>query len=215
VIFLHGWGGDASAFLFAAKRVKCRATLVDFYGFGRSPEPDAPLTVPDYAAAVLDVMDKEGIKSAVMVGHSFGGRVALELAAKYPERIELLVLVDSAGLRPRRGLRYYLKVFTHKILKRFGKGLSGSADYRALSPLMKRTFINVVNYNQAYLLKKIKAETAIIWGTHDKVTPWYMAKKFKRKISGSYLFPLTNAGHFSYLDNSAAFVKILSALVGG
>lgn len=214
MIFLHGWGSNASAFLFVAREVKCRAVLVDFYGFGKSPEPKEPLTVKSYASAVLEVMQAESLESAVLVGHSFGGRVAIEIAANYPEKVKSLVLIDSAGVRPRRGIRYYFKVLLHKMLKKLGKGLSGSADYRALSPVMKRTFINIVNYNQTPQLKNVRCETAIFWGDRDRVTPMYMARVLKRKIKRSYLFILTNSGHFSYLDNSAKFLPVFSALLG-
>lgn len=103
----------------------------------------------------------------------------------------------------------------HKILKKFGKGLKGSKDYRVLSPVMKKTFQNVVNYDETYLLSDITADTAIFWGDKDKDTPLYMARKLNKKIKSSHLFLLTNAGHFSYLDNSGYFLKILSAFIYG
>ena len=126
-----------------------------------------------------------------------------------------LVLVDSAGIKPRRGIKYRLKILMHKILKKFGKGLKGSKDYRVLSPVMKKTFQNVVNYDETYLLSDITADTAIFWGDKDKETPLYMARKLNKKIKSSHLFLLTNAGHFSYLDNSGYFLKILSAFIYG
>ncbi len=216
MIFLHGWGGDAHAFLFAAKQIFCTATLVDFYGFGKTPHPDYPLTVADYAAGVIELMDYLQISSAVLVGHSFGGRVAIEIAAKYPNRVDKLVLVDSAGIKPKRRLKYYYKILKHKILKKIrGYGLEGSADYKALSDAMRGTFINVINYNQKPLLKKITAPTVVFWGDKDKETPLYMAKIFRRKIKDSHLFLFTNCGHFSYLDNSGKFVRILSAFIYG
>ena len=80
---------------------------------------------------------------------------------------------------------------------------------------MQATFRNVVNYDETPLLGKISAETAIFWGDNDKDTPLYMAKKLNKKIPNSFLFVLTNAGHFSYLDNSGSFLKILSAFIYG
>ena len=181
MIFLHGWGGDVRSFLFVAKNLGVRATLVDFYGFGKTPHPDYPLTVKDFAEGVIETMDAAGIAKADIVGHSFGGRVAIYLAAYYPERVNKLVLVDSAGVKPRRGIKYYFKITLHKILKKFGGGLKGSDDYRALSPVMQATFRNVVNYDETPLLGRISAETAIFWGDNDKDTPLYMAKKLNKK----------------------------------
>ena len=120
MIFLHGWGGDVRSFLFIAKNLGVSATLVDFYGFGKTPHPDYPLTVKDYAEGVIETMDAAGIAKADIVGHSFGGRVAIYLAAYYPERVNKLVLVDSAGVKPRRGIKYYFRITLHKILKKFG-----------------------------------------------------------------------------------------------
>lgn len=216
VVFLHGWGADATAFLFAAKRLaeKYRVTLIDFPGFGESEEPSRAFGVGDYARCVMALMDHLHIGHATFVGHSFGGRVCLELAARYPHVADKLALVDSAGLRPRRGLKYYFSVYLHKILKKMGRsGLSGSDDYKVLSPMMKRTFKRVVNYDQTPLLKRISCPTAVFWGRADRETPPYMARKLVRKIEDSHIFWL-NGGHFAYIDDMGTFMAVLGAFVG-
>lgn len=214
VIFLHGWGGSASAFLFVANRLKgVRCTLLDFFGFGDSDVPDSPRTVKDYANDVLSLMELLNIKSATLVCHSFGGRVGIELASHYPDRVEKLVLIDSAGLKPKRGIKYHLRVGAHKLLRAMGlNGLGGSSDYRALGGGMKRTFVNVVNYDQTKLLPKISCPTAIFWGKRDKETPIYMAKRLKSLIPDSEIFWL-NGGHFAYAEDISTFFAILSAFI--
>ena len=138
----------------------------------------------------------------------------MELAARYPHIVRSMVLVDSAGLKPRRGLKYYAKVGMHKLLRRLGlKGLKGSSDFRVLSPIMRATFKNVVNYDQTPLAKKISCPTAIFWGRDDRETPPYMARRLNKYISDSSLFWL-NGGHFSYIEDSAKFIAILRAFVG-
>ena len=216
VIFLHGWGGDASAFYFCAERLKgeMRCVLADCAGFGKSAEPRAPYTVADYAADVLSLADGLGAERFALVGHSFGGRVALELAAHHPERVRALALVDAAGLRPRRKPAYYLRVAVHKVLKRLGgRGLRGSSDYRALSPVMKATFVNVVNYDQTPLLPLVSCPAAVFWGKDDRDTPPYMAKKFACGIKDSALFML-DGGHFAYLTDPAFFPVLRAFLLG-
>lgn len=216
MLYLHGWGGNASAFLFCAKALsgEMRGVCVDFAGFGESPEPERPYTVADYAAETLALMDGEGIRQFAVVGHSFGGRVALELAARHPERISALVLVDAAGLKPRRKPSYYLRVAAHKLLRKLGgKGLAGSSDYRRLSPVMKETFVRVVNYDQTSLLPYVRCPAAIFWGRDDADTPFYMAKKFERGISGAHLFVL-EGGHFAYLSDPK-FFPVLKAFLEG
>lgn len=211
IIFLHGWGADASAFFFAAKKLSrsFRATVVDFPGFGESPEPERAYTVNDYAQEIISLMDNLKIERAIFIGHSFGGRVAIELAVKFKERVISLVLIDSAGLKPRRKPSYYLRVYLHKLLKKLGfSGLKGSADYRKLSETMRGTFINAVNYDQSSLLSEIACPTAIFWGKEDRETPPYMAKKLKKGIANSEVFWL-NGGHFSYSEDFETFYPIL------
>ena len=215
VVFLHGWGGDASAFLFVAERLKtfAKSIVVDFNGFGKTPEPDRPYSVGDYAGEVLSVLEKEGVEKAIIVGHSFGGRVAMEIAAKFPDVASGLVLVDSAGIKPRRNPTYYIKIVIHKLMKKLGmKGLKGSNDYRVLSLVMKETFKKVVSYDQSYLLKDISVPTAIFWGKKDKDTPLYMARKLSKNIKDSSLF-LLDGGHYAYVDDLEKFVSILTAFV--
>lgn len=217
VFFLHGWGCDSSAFSFSAEemaRAGYRATAPDFYGFGESAEPETPRGVPEYAADVLALMDGNGVEKAVFVGHSFGGRVALEIAAKHPERTLGLVLVDAAGLKPRRKPSYYFRIAWHKLsVKLGGKGLEGSPDYRALSPVMKECFKRIVNYDQTPLLPLVKCPTAVFWGRDDSETPLYMAKRFRKGIKDSHIF-LLEGGHFAYLYDADVFVRVLRAFVG-
>ena len=216
VFYLHGWGGDASAFLFCAKALAggMRGVCVDFPGFGESAEPTRPYTVADYAEEVLALADGMGARSFALVGHSFGGRVALEIAAKHPERVRALALVDAAGLKPRRKPSYYLRVAAHKLLRKMRKkGLAGSSDYSVLSPVMKATFVRVVNYDQTPLLSEIGCSTAVFWGEDDRDTPLYMAKKFARGIRGAHLF-LLRGGHFAYLTDPT-FFPVLKAFLEG
>lgn len=213
IVLMHGWGASRKAFLFVAKRLstRYRVTLFDFAGFGESEEPSEVYDVEKYADDVVKLMGFCSIKSATFVGHSFGGRVAIFIASHYSDMVERLVLVDSAGLKPRRKLSYYLKVFAHKLRKRLGlKGLKGSSDYRLLSDNMKRTFINVVNYYQNADLKKISVPTVVFWGKDDKETPLYMYKLFLKNIKGAQGF-LLDGGHFAYAEDGAKFLAILSA----
>ena len=215
LIFLHGWGGCIDSFSAIAKQfsTKFRVTLLDFSGFGKTPEPSVPMTVSDYADEVLKLMKATKIEKATIVGHSFGGRVALEIATKHSEVVDKLVLVDSAGLKPRRGIKYYFKIYAHKLRIKLGlKGMPGSKDYSKLSPVMKQTFKNIVNYNQKHHLPHINVITAIFWGRNDKETKPYMAREFHRNIRDSVLFWL-NGGHFAYIEDSRAFMAILSAFL--
>jgi pimeloyl-ACP methyl ester carboxylesterase len=211
---LHGWGGSVESFRFVANRLSAEfsVTLVDLYGFGETPEPERPFGVRDYADGVVEVMNDLGITSAVFVCHSFGGRIGLELAVKMPHLVDKLVLIDSAGLKPRRKPSYYIKVWTHKLLKRRGKGLKGSDDYRALTPVMRASFVKIVNYYQDALLPSVRSPVALFWGRFDKDTPIYMAKRFRRRLPDCALFWL-NGGHFSYTEDFNNFFAVLKSFL--
>lgn len=213
---LHGWGADSSLMLPIAKRLDRYSIIPDLYGFGKTPHGDKPHTLHDYVLGVIEVLDKEGIDKIDVIGHSFGGRITIMLAFLHPERINKIVLCDSAGLKPRRCLTYYLKIINYKLRKKLGFSTNrcGSSDYLALSGVMRKTFVNVVNFDQSRQLSCVFAPTLIIWGKQDKQTPMYMAKKFKKKIKNSELFVLERAGHFSYADDIVSFTAKVNTFLG-
>ncbi|MDR3264299.1 MAG: alpha/beta hydrolase [Clostridiales bacterium] len=218
IIFLHGFGGSVKSFAFAAEYMsgQCRTTLVDLYGFGETPEPETPLTVDGYAESIVRLIEHYGMRSVVLVAHSFGGRVAMRLADGRCGAVKKLLLVDSAGIIPKRTFKYYLRVYAYKLLKKLRIELkAGSADYKSLSAVMKKTFVNIVNFDLTPHLYKISCPTLIIWGENDAETPMYMAKILHENIPDSALIVFENCGHFAYLDEPRKFLKILEAFAAG
>lgn len=213
LVFLHGWGGEIASFRTIADRLapRFRVIIPDMYGFGGTPHPSYPLTLDDYAEGVRDLICKCGAEDVVLVGHSFGGRVAMRIAAKDPI-VAGIVLIDSAGVPPRRGLSYYLKVVAYKIGKKLHlKHLpKGSVDYAALSSVMKKTFVNVVNESNLTDARRITIPTLLIWGREDKDTPLYMCKKLKKSIRDSEVI-LLEGGHFAYLSNAGLVTSLIRA----
>ncbi len=193
-----------------------RVTLVDLYGFGATPHPPRALSLDDYAEGILELSKKEGIEDAVLIGHSFGGRVAMRLAAK-SSVASGLVLIDSAGVPPRRGPKYYRKVWTYKIKRKLGFDVAkaGSRDYAELSGAMKETFVRVVNESSLPDCDQIKLPTLLLWGSRDKDTPLYMCKKLKARLSGSEAVVIEGAGHFSYLEKPEFSVRVIRAFLKG
>lgn len=217
VVFLHGWGGSIASWGLIPARIAgfgFFSIVVDFAGFGESEEPSFPYAVNDYVDELKELLNQLGVESFILIGHSFGGRVAIKYASCYKDAVCKLVLVDSAGVKPRRGLKYKLSVLKYKNLKRkvkLGKLSSdvlnnyGSSDYKVLSPLMKQTFVKVVNEDLIDFANSIECETLIVWGRNDKDTPLYMARRLKRKIKNSRL-EIYDAGHFSYLECLERFI---------
>lgn len=215
IVFLHGWGANADAWRFVANEFceNFKVLIIDFYGFGDSDFPPQNYGVKEYASDVVKLLNLLDIKSAIFVGHSFGGRVAIEICANYPYIPQKLVLVDSAGIKPRRSVKYYCKIALHKVLKKLGKqGLKGSSDYASLPNEMKEVFKRVVNYHQNDILQNIKCQTAVFWGDKDKEIPIYMYKYLLKHIKNSYGFVL-HGGHFAYADEYARFLAILKAFL--
>lgn len=236
IIFLHGWGACIQSWgiVLSALSKSFRVIAPDFPGHGATPEPDRVFTVDDFTELTIKFMEKLNLEKANIVCHSFGGRVSIKLANKRPDLINKMVFTDAAGVLPRRGWKYYYKIYKYKIgkrlyncnparrsLKAIGIDLedriknAGSSDYKQLSDNMKKTFINVVNEDLTPLLKNIKCSTLLIWGDADTDTPMYMAKTMEREIKDSGLVVFEGSGHFSYLDNIPRYVKIIEVFFGG
>jgi pimeloyl-ACP methyl ester carboxylesterase len=228
VILLHGWGvsGDSLSGVATALEGRCRAIAVDLPGFGWSAAPLTAWGSREYAAHIDAFMESTMLPTASVLGHSFGGRVALALAAWYPHRVRDLVLVASAGIRPRRRPGYYLKVGAVKLAKRcaslpvFGRvgpriasglsGWAGSRDYQRAGR-MRPTLVKLVNEDLADLLSSVRAPALIIWGDRDRDVPRSSMEIMAQRIRGARLEVLEGAGHFPFVDMPDRFAH----LVGG
>ena len=218
---MHGWGGnkDSLASLAAPFSREYRVTLVDLYGFGETPHPDKKLRLSDYADSVAELIRRYKMSSVVLVGHSFGGKVALCLARRYGALIDKMVLIDASGIRPKRSLKFHIRVILYKIRKKLGlvtpSDEHGSKDYRAAKGRLRDTFVSVVNTHLDRDLHYITLPVLLIWGAEDKETPLYMAKKLKRRLAHAILFVIENAGHFPYADQYAECLALIKKFVGG
>lgn len=208
ILLLHGWGASSSAmdgiygYLASMGR---NVYAVDFPGFGKSDLPPESWGIYEYADCINYVISELGLIKPTVIGHSFGGRVAIILGAR--NAVSKLVLCDAAGLKPKLSLKKKIAVMKYKAAKRRGKvpENAGSPDYAALPPAMKKVFVRVVNTHLDGLLKKINAPTLIFWGKNDKETPPYMARRLNRGIRDSGLVMLDGAGHFAYADRPDIF----------
>ena len=122
VLILHGWGSDSKVMMPMAKQIQDirKSYLIDFPGFGNSPEPKAPWKVDDYADIIEEfitqIVDHPKID---LIVHSFGARVALKLLTRpvISTRFDKVVFTGAAGLKPKRSVSFYLKKYTAKTLK--------------------------------------------------------------------------------------------------
>lgn len=229
VLLLHGWMASIEAMrpiADAVVRMGMQAVSMDFPGFGGSDEPPEIYGVPEYARVTRAFIQEQGLRGADVICHSFGGRVTLLLASQEPALFRRLVLVDAAGIRPRRGMMYYLRTYSYKLGKKMRnirwldrllhlsekQSNAGSEDYRALkSDLMRAIFVKVVNLDLRNCLPRIQNPTLLIWGENDTATPLYMGKLMERRISDAGLVVFEGAGHFSYADQYPRFCAVLNA----
>lgn len=216
LLILHGWGASIETmrgiFNFI-KSLNRTVYMLDFPGFGKSSIPTPDWGIYEYATCVKVFMSELEINKPIIIGHSFGGRVGIILASEgLPSK---LILVDSAGVKPKFSFNKSLKIFGYKFKKIFGlkRDDCGSADYKALPLEMRSVFVKVVNTHLNKLLEKIKIPTLIIWGESDGETPMYMAKKLNKKIEDSGLAVLKNCGHYCFAESYGSFCLIVKAFI--
>lgn len=210
VLFLHGWGGGLASFAGAYGKVCDLGFAAVNFAFPKDMPSD--WGIYDYAAHVRAFTEKFDIKAPIIVGHSFGGRVGMILAAQ--GLCEKLVLVDSAGLKPKFDIKKKIAVARYRYRVKHGKPLDGfgSIDYNNMSKDKRGVFVRVVNTHLDKLMRYIKCPTLIIWGKDDKDTPPYMAKRLKRGIPNSELVFL-DGGHYSYIDSDYGFANTLKRFI--
>ncbi len=225
VVLMHGWGCDHTTVRSIASTLEkgMHVFSVDLPGHGKSDEPTSVWGVEDFTRYIERFISLQGIDRPVLIGHSFGGRITLLLSSRNP--IPKIVLVDAAGIKPKRSLSYYRKVYSFKIMKNFlmlvyGKekgrakveewrGKKGSSDYRNSSPVMRSVMSKCVNEDLKHVMLSIKASALLIWGENDTATPISDARMMERLIPDAGLVSFPGCGHYSFLDNPMGFRAVL------
>ena len=229
VILLHGWGCNLTTMssIETILLPHFKVYSLDFPGFGGSEVPQDVWGVEEYTRMLEEFVKQLSIDSPILIGHSFGGRVSILYGSR--NDVHKIVLVDAAGAKPRRPLKYYVKVYSYKLYKHFlyltmgreraeakleaHRRTAGSADYNALSGMMRRIFVKVVNEYLEPVMPLIKCPVQLIWGAKDQDTKLREARVMQRLIPHTRLDVIPDAGHYSFLDNPFKFRALLTAFL--
>jgi pimeloyl-ACP methyl ester carboxylesterase len=179
-------------------------------------------------------MQELGITRAVLIGHSYGGRMIIKLAARddLPFEIDRIVLIDSAGIVPERSLLMKLRIKRFRAIRRFLTwgpvhamfpevidfwiNSQGSDDYRNSSPVMKKCLVMAVNEDLKHLMPEVEQEVLLVWGDADTATPISDAHTMEELMPNAGLAIFEGAGHYSFLEQPLLFRNVIrSFLTGG
>lgn len=235
VLCLHGWGCSVRHFEPIAKDLASDyfVTVLDFPAHGDSGRPPEPWGVRDFALCVKELTETLRIVPCDVIAHSFGGRVALWLAANEPQTVKRLVITGGAGIKKPQTEEQKKKSEAYQKKKKALLGLAriplvggaaqkslkalqqkyGSADYNALDDEMKKTFVQVISEDLRPLLPQIKASTLLIWGENDQDTPLWMGQAMEKEIPDAGLVIFENDDHYAYLRQWPRFVSVVRAFL--
>ena len=219
ILLLHGWGQNIEMMKPIGDNLcnNFKITILDFPGFGESEEPKEKWNIEKYSL-LLEKFSKElNIKKPIVMGHSFGGRVGIHYSSKNP--IEKLVLFGSPCIRIKEKLSLSVKIL--KFLKRlpgmnsFGEYMKkyiGSRDYKAASPIMRQTLVEVVNEDLSKYAREIEEPTLLVWGEHDTEAPLKDAQELEKIMIDAALIVLPGT-HYAYLENLSQVIAILNSFL--
>lgn len=221
-VWLHGWGHDHKAFERLASLFKNghNHTLYDQPGFGKTPliktAPDKNgADTRDYADALASQLSQN--QQHIIVGHSYGARVAVQLAAAYPGLVKAIILVSGAGLKRKRSLvfkaralflrqlgktaRFCDKLFSSNLYTAYANRF-GSSDYKNAGEL-RPVLVNAVNEDLSMVAKTVSCPTLLIYGSEDTDTPPEIGKRYENLIPIARYEEINGYDHLDILTRGA------------
>ena len=215
LIFLHGWGSNLHTFDNMAEQLNEDYTIyqIDLPGFGDS-EIKSAMSIENYADVISEFCRSLAIINPIVIGHSFGGRVAIKYASI--DKIDKLILMCSPGIKMRFNLIKWLKVRIYKLTKKMNINLKmGSNDYKNASPILREVLVKALNTDLSDEAKKISCPTLLLYSKKDRTVPIYIGRRFKELIVNSSLFEIKRSGHFPYIDRFRFVLILLKAFMHG
>lgn len=207
IYILHGWTNRIEKWDGLLEQLKSAHIEPVFLKIpGLSVPMDDIWVLDDYVEWLRKIVIKEREK-VVLLGHSNGGRISLAFALKYPDRVERLILIDSAGVYhnelPLRIKRFIFgglakagkKISSSELMRNILYKLSREHDYQQANPVLRSTMRNLIRVDLANRLNEIHIRTTVIWGEHDTITPLSDGQIMHQKIIGSTFYIIAGAKH--------------------
>jgi pimeloyl-ACP methyl ester carboxylesterase len=210
LIWAPGWGQSHRELLPLADSLRrCgRSILIDLPGFGASPPPPGAWGTADYADAVAEWLAGTATARHIWIGHSFGCRVGLQLAARHPELVAGLFLIAAPGLSPRRSptarARLAARRWAFRAARRFVpegprrerlRQLFGSADYHQAAPAMRQVLVKAVTEDLSAPARAVCCPALLVYGADDRDTPPDIGERLQRLMPRARLVVLRGFGH--------------------
>ena len=218
VVLLHGWGQNIEMMDGIGKCLNnVRVTIFDLPGFGKSEEFDSSKSVGEYADWLKEALNQLGIANPALIGHSFGGRVAIKYASKYPT--SEVVLLASPIIRVRHKPTFkekFYKVVKRTPLGEYFRKKIGSADYNNASPVMRGTLVKAVNEDLLEDAKKIKSPTLFLAGRYDTAVPLDITQKAveeMEKAGVDVALIIQDGDNYAYLHNIIQTYTVINNLI--
>lgn len=224
LLLIHGWGQSHAFWNDLVKKYsnKYHIFTLDLPGFGKSREPPTIWSLTDFAKFVHNFSTTLEIKNPIIIGHSFGGKIAIAYAAEFP--VKKLVLYSTSGGISEKSL---YKIVYKKVFVNFSKHIFPNLIYRLQSLIFKPTSYknNVIVNNKrsrrmldiytnshegdSNLANKIKTKTLILTGAKDNISEHGSGKFINSQIKNSLLVEINDAGHFAHLESPNKFYTSL------
>jgi pimeloyl-ACP methyl ester carboxylesterase len=225
LIFLHGWKSQAQNF----KNIldKCANYIaLDLPGFGLSELPKRTWNLGDFSDFLKNFIEKLNINEPILIGHSFGGSIAIKYAAM-GNGAKKIILIDSSGIRKKtikkliylllaKFFKYILilpplNLYRRTIKKSFYKKI-GSLDYFEAKE-HKDIYKEIIKEDLTDQLNKITVSTDIIWGENDKDVPLNYGQVMNKHIRNSKFYIIKGTGHWPFIEREEEFNKIFFSLI--
>jgi len=224
IFLLHGWTYELNKwtqFVNQLKREGFAPVLLQIPGL-TSPVAKE-WTLHDYTEWLHSKVRKDS--PVILVGHSFGGQVALRYAAKFPTYVKQLMLIDSSGIRPHTPLKELKRLLFFGMAK-LGRPLKNNTslrkllykatrekDYHDAPAVMRKTMELVLSDEITEDLKDVSCPTTIIWGEKDSVTPIDLGEKIHKGIQNSTFHIVPDARHSPHFTHTGKVVKIIKETI--